>query len=62
MIEQGEYTEELVGMAVPVSWKDTLHRREPLVLVTVAPDTRVDRRKALKIVSTLKKAAEGLVR
>jgi len=62
MIEQGEYTEELVGMAVPVSWQDTLHRRAPLVLVTVAPDTRVDRRKALEIVSTLKKAAEGLVR
>jgi hypothetical protein len=31
-------------------------------LVTVAPDTRVDRRKALKIVATLKKAAEALVR
>jgi DNA-binding IclR family transcriptional regulator len=62
MIEHGEYTEELVGMAVPINWKDTLHRRAPLVLVAVAPDTRVDRRKALKIVATLKKAAEALVR
>ena len=62
MIEYGEYTEELVGMAVPVNWEDTIHRRAPLVLVAVAPDTRVDRMKALKIVSTLKRAAERLVR
>jgi len=32
MIEQGEYTEELVGMAVPVSWQDTLHRPSALSL------------------------------
>jgi IclR family transcriptional regulator, KDG regulon repressor len=62
MIEHGEYTEELVGMAVPVSWKDALHRRSPLVLVAVAPETRIDRKKALKVISTLRKAAEELVR
>jgi DNA-binding IclR family transcriptional regulator len=62
MIEHGEYTEELVGMAVPVNWEDTIHRRAPLVLVAVAPDTRVDRMKALKIVSALKRAAERVVR
>jgi IclR family KDG regulon transcriptional repressor len=62
MIEHGEYTDELVGMAVPVSWKDTLHRRAPLVLVAVAPAARVDRNKALKIISTLKKASEDLIR
>jgi DNA-binding IclR family transcriptional regulator len=62
MIEHGEYTEELVGMAVPVSWKDSLHRRAPLVLVAVAPETRVDRKKALRIISALKRTAEGLVR
>jgi DNA-binding IclR family transcriptional regulator len=62
MIEHGEYTEELVGMAVPVSWKDSLHQRVPLVLVAVAPETRVDRKKALRIVSTLKQAGERLVR
>ncbi len=62
MIEHGEYTEELVGMAVPVSWKDTLHRRAPLVLVAVAPELRTDRMKALKIITTLKKASGGLVR
>jgi IclR family KDG regulon transcriptional repressor len=62
MIEHGEYTEELVGMAVPVSWKDTLHRRAPLVLVAVAPETRVDRKKALMIVAMLKRAAAELGR
>jgi DNA-binding IclR family transcriptional regulator len=62
MIEHGEYTEELVGMAVPVTWKDTLHRRVPLVLVAVAPETRVDRNRALMIVATLKKASEELGR
>jgi Transcriptional regulator len=60
LIEHGEYTDELVGMAVPVSWKDTLHRRAPLVLVAVAPDTRVDPRKALKIISALKRVSEEL--
>jgi IclR family KDG regulon transcriptional repressor len=61
MIEHGEYTDELVGMAVPVGWDDTLHQRAPLVLVAVAPETRIDRQKALKIVSELKKAAQKLV-
>jgi DNA-binding IclR family transcriptional regulator len=62
MIEHGEYSEEIVGLAVPVSWKDTLHRRAPLVLVAVAPEARIDRTKALQIISTLKRASEGLVR
>jgi IclR family KDG regulon transcriptional repressor len=62
MIEHGEYTEELVGMAVPVSWKDSLHQRVPLVLVAVAPETRVDRKKALRIISALERTAEELVR
>jgi DNA-binding IclR family transcriptional regulator len=61
MIEHGEYTEELVGMAVPVNWTDTLHRRSPLVLVAVAPETRIDRKKALKVISTLKRATEELL-
>ncbi|HZC35018.1 MAG TPA: IclR family transcriptional regulator C-terminal domain-containing protein [Chthoniobacterales bacterium] len=62
MIEHGEYTEELVGMAVPVSWKDALHRRSPLVLVAVAPETRIDRKRALTVILTLQKAAAELVR
>jgi DNA-binding IclR family transcriptional regulator len=61
MIEHGEYTDELVGMAVPAGWDDTLHQRAPLVLVAVAPETRIDRQKALEIVSELKKAAQKLV-
>jgi IclR family KDG regulon transcriptional repressor len=60
MIEHGEYTEELVGMAVPVTWKDTLHRGAPLVLVAVAPETRVNRKRALTIVAMLKRAAGEL--
>jgi IclR family KDG regulon transcriptional repressor len=62
MIEHGEYTEDLVGIAVPVIWEDAVHRRAPLVLVAVAPETRIDQKKALKIVFTLKKAAQGLAR
>jgi IclR family transcriptional regulator, KDG regulon repressor len=61
MIEHGEYTDDLVGMAVPVLWKDTLHRRAPLALVAVAPETRISRGKALKVIATLKKAASELV-
>jgi IclR family KDG regulon transcriptional repressor len=61
MIEHGEYTDELVGMAVPVLWKDTLHRRAPLVLVAVGPESRISQTKALQIISKLKKAANELV-
>ena len=60
MIEHGEYSEELVGMAVPVTWQDSRHGRAPLVLVAVAPETRVDRKKALMIIATLTKASAEL--
>jgi DNA-binding IclR family transcriptional regulator len=60
MIEHGEYTDELVGMAVPVSLPDAVHRQTPLVLVAVAPDTRVDRRKALKTIAALQRVSAEL--
>jgi DNA-binding IclR family transcriptional regulator len=62
MIEHGEYTDELIGMAVPVLWRDSRHRRPPLVLVAVAPEARTNQIKALKIIATLKKAASELVK
>jgi DNA-binding IclR family transcriptional regulator len=60
MIEHGEYTDELVGMAVPVNLPDAVHRQTPLVLVAVAPDTRVDRRKALKTIAALQRVSAEL--
>jgi DNA-binding IclR family transcriptional regulator len=61
VVERGEYTKDLAGIAVPVPWTDTVHRFAPLTLVAVAPENRLTASLEKRTIKTLQRTAQALL-
>jgi IclR family transcriptional regulator, KDG regulon repressor len=61
VVERGEYTKDLAGIAVPVPWTDTSHRFAPLTLVAVAPENRLKAALEKRTIKTLQRTAQNFL-
>jgi DNA-binding IclR family transcriptional regulator len=61
VVERGEYTRDLAGIAVPVPWTDSVHRFAPLTLVAVAPENRLTASLEKRTIKTLQRTAQMLL-
>jgi IclR family KDG regulon transcriptional repressor len=61
VVERGEYTKDLAGIAVPVPWTDPVHRFSPLALVAVAPENRLTATLEKRTIKSLQRTAQSLL-